>query len=191
MDGDRPALVVVSGVSGVGKTSLCASLKATVVSLDDFYRTPTDDLPRWGGEIDWEDPRSYNLELAIQSLQTLLAGGEARVPVFDISTDTIVSTRRVTVEGSVIVAEGVWGPAVVEAMRDQVHLHVLVIRSPARVAATRFQRDVHERNKTRWVAARRTARLLAREPRYRRSALGLGAVAANDYGARELVLSIG
>ena len=86
-DALRARVIVVAGPSGSGKSRLCARLRSTfgtpVVNLDDFYKDGDDPtLPRRrigpGHDIvDWDDPRSWSREDALEALHDLCRYGVA------------------------------------------------------------------------------------------------------------------
>src|SRR6476659_3019576 len=123
-------VIVVAGPSGSGKSRLCQRLHdghgVPFVNLDDFYKDGDDPtLPRLhlapGQDIvDWDDPASWSCADALGALETLCRDGAADSPLYDISRDGRVGTRRVTVGSpSYVVAEGLFAQEVVAGCRER------------------------------------------------------------------------
>jgi uridine kinase len=159
-----------------------------VISLDDFYRDGTArEMPRHSelGIIDWDDPRAWNAHLALETMTTICRDGEADVPVYDISQDRAVSTRRVSVGASAaFVAEGLFAGELVEGCRKRGILAdaIVVSRAPWKNFARRLSRDLVERRKPPLTLVRRGRALMAteREVVARQVALGCRPCDATD-----------
>jgi uridine kinase len=168
---------VVAGPSGSGKSRLCDRLHARfavpVVNLDDFYLDGDDpSLPRTslgaGREIvDWDDPRSWSRDAALEALETLCRDGAVDLPVYDISRSTRTGTHRVELRGSAyVVAEGLFAQEVASglAARGVLADAVCVRNRPMLTFWRRLTRDLREHRKPPMVLVRRGWRLMRKEP---------------------------
>ncbi|MGH8828036.1 MAG: ATP-binding protein, partial [Jiangellaceae bacterium] len=91
-----PRVVLLAGPSGSGKSRLAMESGLPVLDLDNFYRDGDDEgMPRDAelGIIDWDDPRAWNAELAVDTLATICRDGRADVPVYDIAHDRATSVH--------------------------------------------------------------------------------------------------
>ena len=171
-------VVVVAGPSGCGKSRLCRRLHERrgwpVVNLDDFYKDGDDPtLPRIelaGGApiVDWADPASWDHDAAVTALEELCRDGTAEIPVYDISKDGRVGSRRVSLTGaSYLLAEGIFADRVVASCRSRGLLADAVCVANPRLVTfwRRLVRDLRESRKPPWVLVRRGLSLLRDEPR--------------------------
>lgn len=173
------ALLLVAGPSGSGKSRLGRVGGAAALSLDEFYfdhdhpGLPLSPL----GIPDWDDVRTSDVQLAVETLAKLLADGEADVPRYDISKSRRVGTRHVDYrEQRLLVAEGIFAP--------QVHKAACEAGLPARAIwldrpraanfSRRLARDLKERRKPPMTLVRRGITLFHDEPALRAAALEAG-----------------
>ena len=169
-------VVVLAGPSGAGKSRLAARLHAAyawpVVRLDDFYRDGDDPaLPTvsLGGTpiVDWDDPRSWDADTAVDALRRLVTTGRAEVPTYDLARSAAVGSSTVEAEpGSLIVAEGIFAAEVVGRLRDEGLLHSAWCVHHDRwvTFGRRLVRDLAERRKPPTVLVRRGLALCRDEP---------------------------
>lgn len=196
-------MVVVAGPSGSGKSRLCARLHRTLglptVNLDDFYkdgRDPT--LPRrrtaaGAGPVDWDDPASWDAAAAVHALQRLCRDGAARVPVYDISRDGRVGTRRITTDGAAyVVAEGLFAQEIIGTCRERGLLADAVCVRGSRLLTfwRRLSRDLREHRKPPLVLLRRGWRLMLAEGGIVSRAVARGATPMTAPQAYERVRSL-
>lgn len=176
-------LLLVAGPSGSGKSRLTRSAVsesgAVSVSLDDFYfDVDHPDLPMTPmGIPDWDDARTWNLELAIATLGELLERGSAEVPVYDISKSRRVGERTVNMgESSLLLAEGIFAiQACAAARAAAMNVEALWLdRRALANFARRLARDLRERRKAPSVLLRRGVALYRAEPGLRREAMDAG-----------------
>ncbi len=110
-------LVLIAGGSCAGKTTTTRKLselinawgrKAYTVSLDDYYRNMDESVYLPDGTRDIESLQSLRVDLIHSSLQALLDGEEAVIPMFDFKTGTRTDDhRRIKLEsGDVVLIEG-------------------------------------------------------------------------------------
>lgn len=170
----RPRVVLIGGASGSGKSFLARRYGRPHLPLDSFYRPQSEDAAEGGdgpafprtpyGEIDWDDPGTWNGPAAVEAIVQLRQTGTAQIPDYDISTSSIVGTVPLHLEygngseadasgaagvGGPIVAEGIFAtqmPALLEAAGVPFDAWY-IDQSPVTTAVRRFARDVAERRK--------------------------------------------
>ena len=124
---DRPSsapvgVVLLAGPSGCGKSHIARASGLPVVALDDFYRAATEPgMPRTpAGEVDWEEPASWDAEAALAALATLCARGEVDVPTYSFARSAVVGHHLLRSGGApVVVAEGIFAAELVEPLRRE------------------------------------------------------------------------
>ena len=157
-------VVVLAGPSGAGKSRLAERLELPVLRLDDFYRSGSDPaLPRIthganAGQVDWDDPRSWLAEEALQAIGRLSAHGRADVPVYDIAHDGRTGSRVLDLHGSALfVAEGIFAQEIVAPCRAAGLLDSAwcVRQHPLVTFTRRLVRDLREHRKAPLFLVRR------------------------------------
>jgi len=162
--------VLLAGPSGSGKTHLAEESGLPIVDLDHFYKNGDDPTaPRHPtlGIVDWDDPRSWDAEGALDALEQLCRSGSAEVPVYDISRDGRVGARRVDIgDTPAFVGTGIFAAELVAPARDRGLLRdaVVVKRSRTKNFLRRLRRDLREHRKPPLTLVRRGLRLLRAEP---------------------------
>ena len=74
-------VILVMGASGSGKTRFTSRTGLPVVSLDDFYYDgDRPGMPLRHGMVDWDSPRTWDKEGAIQALRELCTAGTTTLP---------------------------------------------------------------------------------------------------------------
>lgn len=164
----KAQVIILTGPSGSGKTSLSSKVGLPSISLDHFYRDEDEDgLPQIKGNIDWDDPASWNAEDALAALSRLCSEGEAELPIYDIPSNRRTGTKTVTLgDHKLFIAEGIFaselvGPLIEEGLLADA---VCIARSPLRNAWFRLLRDLAEARKSVPVLLFRGARLAREEP---------------------------
>jgi len=187
-------VLLLTGASGSGKTSLTRRLGLPVVELDDFYLDHDHPgLPQRFGIVDWDDPRSWDADGAVAALVALARTGHADVPVYDIPTSRRTGTTHVDVTGSrVVLAEGIFAAEIVAACRDQdVLADAICLRRPRLLTFWfRLLRDLGEMRKPPLTLLRRGWGLLRAEPGFVRHWVSLGCRALSPAQAEKEIRSL-
>lgn len=158
--GAAPRVVLLGGASGSGKSYLARRYGRPHLPLDAFYFQQADDGAAGGpgpvfprtpyGEIDWDDPGTWDEQAAVDAVVELLEEGVTQVPDYDISTSSVLGRTAVALEpGGLIVAEGIFAECMPAALtRAGVPFDAWYIDQPrTETAARRLARDVAERRK--------------------------------------------
>jgi uridine kinase len=156
-------LVLLGGASGSGKSYLARTYGRPHLQLDSFYREAAEDAAAGGdgplfprtqyGQVDWDDPATWNCQAAVDAMVELLETGRTRVPEYSIADSAVTGHATLELAGGPIVAEGIFAaelPRVLARLgfRPGTDFHAWYIdqhRLPT--AARRFARDLAERRK--------------------------------------------
>ncbi|NYI08018.1 ATP-binding protein [Allostreptomyces psammosilenae] len=174
-------VVLLSGPSGSGKSSLAERCGLPVLRLDDFYKDGDDptlpSLPDGSG-TDWDAPESWHAGDALAAIRALATRGTSEVPVYDIARNGRVGTRTLRLDGAdLFIAEGIFAADLIDSCRaegllaDAVCLRV----RPAVTAWRRLRRDVREARKPLPFLLRRGWTLMRAEGAIVARHTGLGA----------------
>ncbi|WTU05137.1 ATP-binding protein [Kitasatospora sp. NBC_00070] len=181
-----PALVVLlSGPSGSGKSSLAERTGLPVLQLDDFYKDGDDPtLPvlteEDGGGTDWDSPLSWHREQAMAAIRLLTGTGRAEVPVYSIPANGRAGTHVLDLAGApAFIAEGIFAAELVGqcATEGLLGTAICLRNRPLTTAWRRFRRDVREARKSVPYLLRRGWRLMRAERGIVARQVGLGAYA--------------
>ncbi|WP_454293708.1 uridine kinase family protein [Salana multivorans] len=180
-EGERVPLrriVVLAGASGSGKSSVAGRLGVPVVRLDDFYLDiDQPGLPRARGNVDWDDPGSWDLALAVEALLTACSGDVLTLPLYDIPTSRRTGSETLDISAApAVVAEGIFAAQVVVPLRSAGVLAgaYYLVHPRTTTAVRRFARDVGEARKPLGTLVRRGVALWRDEPRLVRSWIAAG-----------------
>jgi uridine kinase len=162
-------VILLTGPSGSGKSSLADRAGLPVLPLDDFYKDGDDPtlpaLPSGAG-TDWDSPRSWNADAALAAVAALCAEGAADFPVYDISASAATGRTRLDLGGEpVFLAEGIFAAEIADRCRDLGLLtDALCLRGrPSTTARRRFVRDLREGRKSVLFLVRRGWNLMRAE----------------------------
>ncbi|MEP7034171.1 MAG: ATP-binding protein [Dermatophilaceae bacterium] len=189
----------MAGPSGAGKSRLAAHLHDLhgwpIVRLDDFYRDGDDPslpfLPM--GVPDWDNPRSWDGDRAVQALVGLCENGAVDVPAYDISSSRALGHCAVTAEpGQLILAEGIFAADIIAALaaEDILAAAYCVHAGPWLTFCRRLVRDLAGRRKSPWVLWRRGLILCRKEPEIVARHVRLGARPVSAAEARAAITTL-
>lgn len=190
-------VVLLTGPSGSGKSSLAARTGLPVLSLDDFYKQADDpnlpQLPHAGGP-DWDSPLAWDASAAVAAVGALARTGRAMVPVYDIASSAVTGHRALDLDGAALfVAEGIFAAEIVTRCRELGLLAdaVCLRGRPAVTAWRRLRRDLREGRKSVPYLLRRGARLMRAERGTVARQTALGAAACDGAEALTRIRAVG
>eukprot|EP00756_Hemistasia_phaeocysticola_P001536 Hpha_TRINITY_DN11079_c0_g1::TRINITY_DN11079_c0_g1_i1::g.92889::m.92889/K00876/udk, UCK; uridine kinase len=148
-------LIGVCGASASGKTTLCKEVhremgsltgKVAIVSMDSFYKTPTDEELRDIGNYNFDHPNAFDFEAIAQCFRELQKSGTAEIPMYSFESHArLPETESVT--GEVVFFEGILSlhDATVRGLLD---LTIFVDCDLDTCLVRRIRRDIAERGRT-------------------------------------------
>ena len=173
--------MLLAGPSGSGKTHLARQSQLPLLDLDDFYKDgddPTSPRSLTLGIVDWDDPGSWDAGAALAALEAICRDGTAEVPVYDISRDRRVGTRRFDIGRSpAFVGTGIFAAELVAPARELGLLADAIVLRRSRVKnfLRRLRRDIAEHRKPPITLVRRGIALFRAEPSIVARQVALGA----------------
>ncbi|KAJ3448297.1 uridine kinase [Anaeramoeba flamelloides] len=151
---ESPYIVGVCGGSGSGKTSVCREIikklpnkRVSLLSQDWFYKTLTEKDLENVGEYDWDKPDALDLDLLSKTLEKIKEGSAVTCPKYDFCNNKPSTTEFATVEGDVILFEGIHIFNTPE-LRDLIDIKVFVDVDDDIRLGRRILRDTKERGRT-------------------------------------------
>ncbi|MCY0944071.1 uridine kinase family protein [Streptomyces antarcticus] len=184
-------VVLLTGPSGSGKSSLAARSGLPVLRLDDFYKEgddPTLPLVAGSSDIDWDAPGSWDAAAAVAAIAELCATGRTEIPVYDIATSSRTGTGTLDIARSprtpLFIAEGIFAADIATRCQELGLLaDALCLRGrPSTTFRRRLARDLREGRKSVPFLLRRGWRLMRAERGIvaRHTALGAHACARDE-----------
>ncbi|RNG26940.1 uridine kinase family protein [Streptomyces botrytidirepellens] len=190
-------VVLLTGPSGSGKSSLAARTGLPVLNLDDFYKEGDDPtLPQLagGGGADWDSPLSWDADAAVGAVEALCRTGRTTVPVYDIASSSRVGQESMDIgRGPLFVAEGIFAADIIDRCRALGLLaDAICLRGrPSTTFRRRLLRDLREGRKSAAYLVRRGWRLMRSERGIVERQTALGAYACGRDAALERIAAAG
>ncbi|QES49814.1 uridine kinase [Streptomyces venezuelae] len=162
-------VVLLTGPSGSGKSSLAARSGLPVLRLDDFYKEGSDPtLPQVDGssDIDWDSPLSWDAEAAVAAVADLCGTGRTEVPVYDIATSSRTGSETLDISRTpLFIAEGIFAADIAARCQELGLLaDAICLRGrPSTTFRRRLARDLREGRKSVPFLLRRGWRLMRAE----------------------------
>ncbi|MEU1307133.1 uridine kinase family protein [Streptomyces shenzhenensis] len=178
-------VVLLCGPSGSGKSLVAARSGLPVLRLDDFYKEgddPTLPLVAGSSDIDWDHPRSWDADVAVDAIARLCATGSTSVPVYDIAKSARTGEEALRIgRAPLFVAEGIFAAEIVPRCRELGLLAdaLCLSRGPLTTFRRRFLRDLREGRKSVPFLLRRGVRLMRTERSIVTRQVSLGAHACD------------
>ncbi|EST31848.1 uridine kinase [Streptomyces roseochromogenus subsp. oscitans DS 12.976] len=161
--------MLLCGPSGSGKSLVAALSGLPVLRLDDFYKEgddPTLPLVDGSSDIDWDHPRSWDADVAVEAIARLCATGSTPIPVYDIALSARTGEETLHIGRTpLFVAEGIFAAEIVERCRERGLLAdaLCLTRGSVTTFRRRFLRDLKEGRKSVPFLLRRGWRLMRTE----------------------------
>ncbi|MGW1185330.1 uridine kinase family protein [Streptomyces drozdowiczii] len=174
-------VVLLTGPSGSGKSSLAARTGLPVLRLDDFYKEagdPTLPLVEGSTDIDWDSPESWDADAAVTAITELCRTGRTDIPVYDIATSSRTGHEDLHIGRTpLFVAEGIFAADIIDRCQSLGLLaDALCLRGrPSTTFRRRLLRDLREGRKSVPFLLRRGWRLMRTERRIVARHVALGA----------------
>ncbi|MER5931571.1 uridine kinase [Streptomyces sp. NPDC002054] len=162
-------VVLLTGPSGSGKSSLAARSGLPVLRLDDFYKEgsdPTLPLVDGSSDIDWDSPRSWDSDAAVAAVAALCGAGRTAVPVYDIATSSRTGSETLDISRTpLFIAEGIFAADIAARCQELGLLaDAICLRGrPSTTFRRRLSRDLREGRKSMPFLLRRGWRLMRAE----------------------------
>jgi uridine kinase len=150
----KPIIIGVAGGSGSGKTTIVdIIMKAlgdddvVVIRHDDYYNDQTDMPMDQRVLVNYDHPLSFDNDLFITHIQSLVAGQSIDKPVYDFTVHNRSNETKRVHPAKVIILEGIL-LLEEERIRDLMNIKVYVETDPDLRFIRRLERDIHERGRS-------------------------------------------
>ena len=132
----KPLVVGITGAVGSGKSTLASRLvhsHGACLVPTDAYLPDYDQVP----ELERDLPHHADLDLLARNIDNLRSAGRTLIPVWSFHSHRREGTREVTLQGTIIVIEGI------HALDDRVHEHLdlrVLVEAPQEIRWARWER---------------------------------------------------
>lgn len=149
-----PFLIGVTGGTASGKTSVCAKIqdelkdqRVATISLDSFYSPLTQEDRANVAEYNFDHPKAFDWELAIEAVKILKQGNKSvNIPTYDFVTHSRLDTCTTIYGVDVIIFEGIL-VFYNKELRDLMDMKIFVDADPDTRLARRIVRDINHRGR--------------------------------------------
>ncbi|MCB0335542.1 MAG: uridine kinase, partial [Bdellovibrionales bacterium] len=113
MNSKSPCIVGLAGGTASGKSSLVACVKhqlgdrASVVALDNYYRSHSNLSFEERSSINYDQPDAFDWDLIVRHISALHSGQSIEMPSYDYALHTRSSATLVVPSSSLVFVEGV------------------------------------------------------------------------------------
>ncbi len=150
----KSILIGIAGGTGSGKTKLAKNIvknfspdQVIIIEMDAYYHNLTNIPKDMRERRNFDHPNAYDIELMKDQLQTLLAGGEVEIPIYDYINHTRKAETIKEHGHKIIVLEGILA-LYDAAVRDMMDIKMFV-QTDADIRFTRrLKRDTKKRGRS-------------------------------------------
>ncbi|WP_299973830.1 uridine kinase [uncultured Pseudoteredinibacter sp.] len=153
----RSTIILISGPSGSGKSSLSEALAASlsesqgpdcvnIIHEDNYYRNQNDKPFAERCEQNYDHPSAFEHELLLQQLQQLQAGHSVDMPVYDFSQHTRSDQVKTLKPCPIIIVEGILLLSQ-DKLRNFSDLNIYVDTPMDICLIRRLERDIQQRGR--------------------------------------------
>jgi len=147
-------IIGIAGGSGSGKTTFAHKIlsnvphKVSLLHMDSYYLpTIPSELITKSGKPNYDHPKAFDWELLYAHLETLKAGQNIEVPIYDFNTNSRTKYTKTIEPTEVVIFEGIFSLYNQDIRNYLDIMCFLYVESDIRFSR-RLNRDVKERNRT-------------------------------------------